>query len=360
MIFQRIRTAAQVILLACLTIGLLPAQSLTITSPPNLPPASSAVSYFPVTLAATGGSPPYTWSVLGVGLSGLPMGMTLSSSGAISGTPTANGAFSPQIRVMDSAGTIQTQQFSLTVAPGGTLISHAGVISQVAAGSGWDTTIYLVNTSALAYNSATITFRSDNGSPLSLALTTSQQGYFQSITAYTLTFTMMPASTLVIHTAAPLNSAIQQGWADIAATVGVGSYAIFRQTLPNGVVAEGTSAQQSNFQPGLIVPFDNTANNATTVGLVSLAGAPIMITATVWDENGNMLGAPSPLPTVNAFGHTAFSIPVEFPITNGKRGFVSFDNSTSPDGLSGLGFSFAPLLGGSFTSVPTLPLPPAM
>jgi hypothetical protein len=359
MILPRIRRATQAALLACLTIGLLSAQGLTITSPPNLPPASSAVGYLPITLSASGGTPPYTWMVLGVGLNGLPMGMMLSQDGVISGTPTSNGAYTPQIKVTDSVQHIQQAQFSLTVAPGGTLLPHAGVIAQVAAGLGWDTTIYLVNTSASAYNSATINFRGDTGSPMFLALSTSQQGYFQSITASSLTFTMMPASTLVIHTTAPATAALQQGWADIAATAGVGSYAIFRQTLPNGVVAEGTSAQQSNFQPSLIMPFDNTSNNTSTVGLVSLSSALVTITATMWDENGTMLGAPTPLPAVNALGHTAFAIPTIFPITNGKRGFVRFDNSNS-DGLSGIGFSFGSLLGGSFTSVPTLPPPPAM
>jgi Putative Ig domain len=359
MLLLKARTAVQVILLACFSVGLLSAQSLTITSSPILPPASVTISYPPATLTATGGSPPYTWTLVGVGLNGLPMGMTLSPGGVISGLPTSTGVFSPQIRVNDSGGNIATQQFSLTVAPAATLVSHAGVISQVAAGQGWDTTIYLVNTSSSTINSAIIAFHGDTGSPLFLAVTTSQQGYSQAITASSLTFVMNPATTIVIHTAASQTAALQQGWADIAATAGVGSYAIFRQTLPNGVVAEGTSAQQSSFQPSLIMPFDNTSNNVTTVGLVSLSTAPVTIAATIWDENGNPIGGPAPIVMLSPLGHTAFSIPAQFPATNGKRGFVRFDNSNT-DGLSGIGFSFGSLLGGSFTSVPTLPPPPAM
>jgi Putative Ig domain len=359
MIFQTVR-AAQLLLLIFSSVGLLSAQSLTITSSPTLPPASVSVSYPPVTLTATGGSQPYTWSVIPGGpVNSLPMGMTLSSNGVLSGQPTATGGFSPTVRVTDSAGNIATQQFTLTVASGGSLVTHAGVISQVAAGSGWDTTIYLVNTSPAAINSAIVAFHNDLGTQLFLAVTTLQQGFSQSITASSLTFIMNPATTVVIHTTAGQTAALQQGWADIAATPGVSSYAIFRQTLPNGVVAEGTSAQQSNFQPSLIMPFDNTSNNTSTVGLVSLSSVPVTITATIWDENGNMLGAPSSLPALNALGHTAFSIPAQFPATNAKRGFIRFDNST-PDSLSGIGFSFGSLLGGSFTSVPTLPPPPAM
>jgi hypothetical protein len=358
MIFQKVRSVAQIVLPVCFSVGLLAAQSLTITSSPTLPPASVSVGYPPVTLTATGGSPPYTWSVIPGGpVNSLPTGMTLSTSGVLSGQPTATGQFSPTVRVMDTAGNIATQQFNLTVASGGSLVSHAGVISQVAAGVGWDTTIYLVNTSSMAINSAIVTFHNDTGSPLFLAVTTLQQGFLQSITASQLTFIMNPATTVTIHTTAPQNAALQQGWADIAATPGIGSYAIFRQTLPNGVVAEGTSAQQSNFQPSLIVPFDNTSNNTTTVGLVSLSSAAVVITATIWDENGNFLGAPQSIPALNPLGHTAFAIPTIFPATTGKRGFVRFDSSAM-DGLSGISFSFGSLLGGSFTSVPTLPPPP--
>jgi hypothetical protein len=360
MLLQKVRTAARVILPAYLTIGLLSAQSVTITSSPNLPPASVSVSYPAITLTATGGTAPYSWTVIPGGqVNNLPAGMSISLSGVLSGQPTATGQFSPTIRVMDSGGNIATQQFSLTVAPAASLVSHAGVISQVAAGQGWDTTIYLVNTSSSTINSAIIAFHGDIGSPLFLAVTTSQQGYSQSITASSLTFIMNPATTIVIHTAASQTAALQQGWADIAATAGVGSYAIFRQTLPNGVVAEGTSAQQSNFQSSLIVPFDNTSNNVTTVGLVSLSTAPVTITATMWDENGTFLGATQSIPTLSPLGHTAFSIPAQFPGTNGKRGFVRFDNSNT-DGLSGIVFSFGSALGGSFTSVPTLPPAPAM
>jgi len=200
MILETVRRAARIILPACLTIGLLSAQSLTITSSPTLPPASVSVSYPPVTLTATGGSPPYSWTVIGVGINGLPMNMMLSNSGVISGQPTSTGQFSPTIRVTDSSGVSSaTQMFNLTVASGGSLVSHSGVISQLAAGSGWDTTIYLVNTSATAISSAIVTFRNDIGSPLFLAVTTSQQGYTQSITASSLTFILNPATPVTIQ-----------------------------------------------------------------------------------------------------------------------------------------------------------------
>jgi hypothetical protein len=55
---------------------------------------------YSVTLQATGGTPPYTWSLAS---GSLPRGLTLSSNGVISGTPTATGLFPFTITVTDSA-----------------------------------------------------------------------------------------------------------------------------------------------------------------------------------------------------------------------------------------------------------------
>ena len=71
------------------------------------PTAGTAYS---ASVAAAGGIPPYTFSA-----SGLPAGLSISSSGAISGTTTAPGAASVSVTVKDSAGTTTSQPFQLTV-----------------------------------------------------------------------------------------------------------------------------------------------------------------------------------------------------------------------------------------------------
>ncbi len=58
------------------------------------------VTYAPVTLSATGGVAPYTWTAIG----SLPGGLTLSSDGTISGTPTQNGYFALSVQVLDFGG----------------------------------------------------------------------------------------------------------------------------------------------------------------------------------------------------------------------------------------------------------------
>jgi hypothetical protein len=63
-------------------------------------------------LSASGGVPPYTWTV---SVGSLPPGLTLSSSGAITGTPTAAGTYGFTVRATDAAAATAQQAFTLTV-----------------------------------------------------------------------------------------------------------------------------------------------------------------------------------------------------------------------------------------------------
>jgi hypothetical protein len=93
--------------------GILPL-SITTTS---LPGGAYNTAYGPVAITATGGYAPYSF-----GATGLPAGLTLSSAGSLSGTPTAAGSFSVTITVTDSntptAGTAnKTLPLTITAAP---------------------------------------------------------------------------------------------------------------------------------------------------------------------------------------------------------------------------------------------------
>ena len=70
-----------------------------------------------VALQATGGSPPYTWSIP-QGLGHLPDGISLSPSGVLSGTPTsfAPGLAGGQFQVQDARGTTASAQLELIAA----------------------------------------------------------------------------------------------------------------------------------------------------------------------------------------------------------------------------------------------------
>ena len=84
--------------------------SLTITT--TTLPAARVSAVYSQTLTATGGTSPYTWSVT----SGtLPAGLTLSSSGVISGTPTTAGSNTISIKVTDSASPVATVTKSFVI-----------------------------------------------------------------------------------------------------------------------------------------------------------------------------------------------------------------------------------------------------
>ena len=76
-----------------------PPQPVCITTT-TLPPGTVHVPYS-ATLAAVGGTAPYTWTLAG---GSLPPGLVLSPSGTITGTPTVSGTFTFTIKVTDSAG----------------------------------------------------------------------------------------------------------------------------------------------------------------------------------------------------------------------------------------------------------------
>jgi len=75
-------------------------------------PGALLNSAYSATLAATGGTPPYTWSIA----SGLPPGLTVNSTtGVISGTPTSTGSFTFTAKVTDSASNTATKSLSIAV-----------------------------------------------------------------------------------------------------------------------------------------------------------------------------------------------------------------------------------------------------
>jgi hypothetical protein len=76
----------------------------------QLPDATSN-SVYSAQLAASGGTTPYIWSASGT----LPAGITMSSTGVISGTPTAAGQSMIAVNVKDSEQTPQTAQVTLAL-----------------------------------------------------------------------------------------------------------------------------------------------------------------------------------------------------------------------------------------------------
>jgi hypothetical protein len=77
----------------------------------SLPSGTEGIAYS-ATLSAVGGNPPYTWAPM----SGqLPAGITLASTGLISGTPTLAGSSTFTVQVTDSSSATVTAGFTMNV-----------------------------------------------------------------------------------------------------------------------------------------------------------------------------------------------------------------------------------------------------
>ncbi len=86
-----------------------------VVTPPSLPVGVVNVAYPSTTLAATGGTSPYTWVVT---VGSLPAGMGLSTAGVISGTPTAAGTSNFTVKVTDSLeNTATSGNLTITINP---------------------------------------------------------------------------------------------------------------------------------------------------------------------------------------------------------------------------------------------------
>lgn len=87
--------------------------ALSISTGSTLTSASTGTAYL-TNLSPSGGTGPYTWSLASG--SALPNGLSLSSSGAISGTPTTPGTYSFSIVLGDSCGGSTVQKtFTITI-----------------------------------------------------------------------------------------------------------------------------------------------------------------------------------------------------------------------------------------------------
>ena len=215
----------------------------------KFPAAMQNSAYGPLTLGAAGGSGSYSWSA-----TGLPAGVTLSTLGALSGTPTVTGTFSPQITVKDTV-TNQTsaQTYSLAV-------SSAIVISPSTLPSGLLSSAYSQQLSATGGSGGGYTWQIATGS-LPTGLTLSVGGLLSGTPTASGTFTFTVQVTdsssatvtqqlsLIVATSAPsitTTSLPNSGTAyaypapAMTATGGSGNYAWSATGLPAGLALSTT------------------------------------------------------------------------------------------------------------------------
>ncbi len=102
------------------------ALSIMVSAAPALSVVTSALpdallnNSYASSISASGGTPPYTWTIAG---GSLPPGMYLDTSGLISGTPYSTGSFSFTAMVTDAAAASTQGAFTITVTDGASSVS---------------------------------------------------------------------------------------------------------------------------------------------------------------------------------------------------------------------------------------------
>lgn len=274
-------------------------------------------------------------------LSDFPTGFMLVGTGTILVAPPGGGYLFFAVNdywPADNAGS-----FSVNVSSASS-VTRSGVLSHIAAGRDWTTVITLVNNSPSSVP-VTVALHTDDGSALTLPVTTTQQGRSATSTTSSINATINSKATLLLSIGGSGSTVV--GWADVLSSGPLGGFAIFRQTGSTGQSSEGTVPLQTQFPTATMLAYDNTSDFLMGVALANLSASPATVAVTIWDDSGNQLGTQNlPIP---GNGHTAFVLPHEFAQTAGTRGIIQFQ---SGGGIAGLGLRFSPF--GTFTSVPTI------
>lgn len=139
------------------------AAPLAIETPTALPWATLFAPYSE-TLIATGGAPPYSWSIVS---GSLPSGVALSAGGVLAGSPQSPGAFAFVVRVQDSAGSSVSKSLTLVVAlPAAPTVNLTGLQDSVSPAEQLTFDVQLSSSYPLDITgTATLTFEPDAVNP---------------------------------------------------------------------------------------------------------------------------------------------------------------------------------------------------
>ncbi|WP_338679375.1 IPT/TIG domain-containing protein [Janthinobacterium sp. TB1-E2] len=224
-------------------------------SPASLPGATVGTAYSQQ-LTANGGIGPYAFAVTGT----VPAGMTLSTSGALSGTPTAAGSFALSVTVTDTRQFTVTKNYVLPVASATLALTPASLPNPTAEAA-YSTTLTATGGTApysfavigslpagLSLNASTGVLSGTTnvaGSfPFSIKVTDSSTGVgapFSATNSYTLavaapTLTLTPASLAAIRAGDAYSQAFTAGGG-----VAPYAYAVSGGALPTGLALDAAT-----------------------------------------------------------------------------------------------------------------------
>ncbi|MHB8189110.1 MAG: putative Ig domain-containing protein [Ferrimicrobium sp.] len=249
----------------------------------SLPTGASNEAY-KSTLNATGGAGSYNWSA-----TGLPSGLSMSTSGVISGTPTVSGTTTVSIAITDSGGASSTTSLTLVINPPLSITTTS--LPSATSNQAYSTTLsatggagsYNWSATGLPSGLSMSTSGVISGTPtvsgtttVSIAITDS--GGASSTTSLTLVINP-PLS--ITTTSLPSATSNQAYSTTLSATGGAGSYNWSATGLPSGLsmstsgVISGTPGNANT--ASVVVTVSDSSAQSTTVTL-SLTTDPQLLT----------------------------------------------------------------------------------
>jgi hypothetical protein len=214
------------------------------------------------------------------------------------------------------------------------------VLPHVVNGGGWSTSIVLVNLSTLPQKYY-IDFWSNTGAAWQVPI--AGPGRRDGMSGM-----LNPGQSVTIETDG--SGPLEEGYAtvlpdtlDIVARLG--GFAVFRQRTAGRPDAEAVVPLTSLAERNFVLMYDNSNAFVTGIALANVdPDAPTTVTALIRDEQGSTLATETL--TIQAGGHTSFTLPARFAATANRRGSILFTGSGHM--LSALGLRFNP--SGAFTS----------
>ena len=227
-----------------------------------------------------------------------------------------------------------------------------GSMAHLAGKENWTTDFTLVNKSASSAIARLSLFGDaldpTGTGPLTLPLLFPQAGA-ASVLAATFDRTLAANASLIVNTAGPQTSPVLVGSAQLAATGAVDGFAIFRQIV---TTQEAVVPMETRNASSYLLSFDNTSGLVLGVAAENLSAVDAIIPVVIRDENGVSISGPSAGMALGGYGHTAFVLSDQFPVTANIRGTIEFDTPVGGR-ISVLGLRFSPP-NSALTTIPAL------
>jgi hypothetical protein len=213
------------------------------------------------------------------------------------------------------------------------------ILSHVIDGSGWQSTITIVNLDPQPAPYQLHIF-DQNGQPLTLTL--------NGTTAATFTGTIPPMSEVTLLSAgSPAN--LSQGWADLISAQRIRAQVIFDQFTARQLVSEAVVPAMADGQGDIVALFDNTRGLTTGIAVANTGGAPAVVRVVVRAETGLTVDTRNMNLDVGA--KTSFALTDLIAGSAGMRGMVELSAQTGSITVLALRFN-----GATLTPIPVTPV----